>query len=160
MALTVKHPHNYLPLFEKIDKNTSFHLIIDVLTSSKYKAILTTNAPIYPHTLRDFWANPEIQSEKKVPYAITSKVGEKLVQISPSSISTTFGLNNQARKTSFEKQELHAEFIKRGYEGQLKGVTIFKPNFPAPMKFFFHTLLTCVSAKTTAFNEIPLKIQY
>ncbi|MFS7912262.1 hypothetical protein Hanom_Chr02g00127991 [Helianthus anomalus] len=28
------------------------------------------------------------------------------------------------------------------------------------MKFLFHTLLTCVSNKTTAFNEIPLKIQY
>ncbi|MFS7965741.1 hypothetical protein Hanom_Chr09g00765731 [Helianthus anomalus] len=28
------------------------------------------------------------------------------------------------------------------------------------MKFLFHTLLTYVSNKTTAFNEIPLKIQY
>ncbi|MFS7979572.1 hypothetical protein Hanom_Chr10g00929291 [Helianthus anomalus] len=28
------------------------------------------------------------------------------------------------------------------------------------MKFFFHTLLTCLSTKTTSFNEIPLKIQY
>ncbi|MFS7944742.1 hypothetical protein Hanom_Chr06g00515861 [Helianthus anomalus] len=37
---------------------------------------------------------------------------------------------------------------------------MFKPNFPAPMKFFFHTLLTCLSTKTTAFNEIPLNIQY
>ncbi|MFS7929928.1 hypothetical protein Hanom_Chr04g00338171 [Helianthus anomalus] len=37
---------------------------------------------------------------------------------------------------------------------------MYKPNFPAPMKFFFHTLLTCLSAKTIAFNEIPLKVQY
>ncbi|MFS7915176.1 hypothetical protein Hanom_Chr02g00162241 [Helianthus anomalus] len=35
-----------------------------------------------------------------------------------------------------------------------------KGEFPSPMKFLFHTLLTCVSNKTTAFNEIPLKIQY
>ena len=28
------------------------------------------------------------------------------------------------------------------------------------MKFLFHTLLICLSAKTTAFNEIPLNIQY
>ncbi|KAJ0920345.1 hypothetical protein HanRHA438_Chr05g0240291 [Helianthus annuus] len=33
---------------------------------------------------------------------------------------------------------------------------MFKPNFPPPMKFLFHTLLTCLSNKTTAFNEIPL----
>ncbi|MFS7917835.1 hypothetical protein Hanom_Chr03g00193841 [Helianthus anomalus] len=37
---------------------------------------------------------------------------------------------------------------------------MYKPNFPLTMKFLFHTLLTCLSAKTTAFNEIPLKIQY
>ncbi|MFS7945440.1 hypothetical protein Hanom_Chr06g00524341 [Helianthus anomalus] len=35
-----------------------------------------------------------------------------------------------------------------------------KGEFPPPMKFLFHTLLTYVSNKTTAFNEIPLKIQY
>ncbi|MFS8020994.1 hypothetical protein Hanom_Chr16g01422281 [Helianthus anomalus] len=37
---------------------------------------------------------------------------------------------------------------------------MYKPNFPPPKKFLFHTLLTCLSAKTTAFNEIPLNIQY
>ncbi|MFS8025097.1 hypothetical protein Hanom_Chr16g01470931 [Helianthus anomalus] len=37
---------------------------------------------------------------------------------------------------------------------------MLKPNFPLLMKFFFHTLLTCLSAKTIAFNEIPLRIQY
>ncbi|KAJ0752139.1 hypothetical protein HanPI659440_Chr09g0320941 [Helianthus annuus] len=96
----------------------------------------------------------------KVPYAITSKVGGTLIAISPTTISTRFGLNDLAGKTSFDKNELHVEFIEKGYKGLLKGVTMYKPNFPAPMKFFFHALLTCLSAKTTAFNEIPLKIQY
>ncbi|MFS8018532.1 hypothetical protein Hanom_Chr15g01393161 [Helianthus anomalus] len=45
--------------------------------------------------------------------AITSKVGGTLVQISPSSISTMFGLNDLAGKTSFEKQELHAELTQK-----------------------------------------------
>ncbi|MFS8007818.1 hypothetical protein Hanom_Chr14g01265451 [Helianthus anomalus] len=38
--------------------------------------------------------------------------------------------------------------------------TLKKGDFPPPMKFLFHTLLICVSNKTTVFNEIPLKIQY
>ncbi|MFS7979583.1 hypothetical protein Hanom_Chr10g00929401 [Helianthus anomalus] len=87
MALTIKKPHYYLPIFENTDKNTSYHSIIDVLTSSNYKAILTANAPIYQDTLHNFWANAEIQSQKKVPYAITSKVGGTLVAISLSTIS-------------------------------------------------------------------------
>ncbi|MFS8008340.1 hypothetical protein Hanom_Chr14g01271541 [Helianthus anomalus] len=96
----------------------------------------------------------------KIPYAITSKVGGTLVAISPSTISTTFGLNDLAGKTSFEKRELHQEFIETGYEGQLKGVTIYNTSFPTLVKLFFHTLLTCLSAKTTTFNEIPLNIHY
>ncbi|MFS8024791.1 hypothetical protein Hanom_Chr16g01467571 [Helianthus anomalus] len=35
-----------------------------------------------------------------------------------------------------------------------------KGEFPPPMKFLFHTLLTCESNKRTAFINIPLKIQY
>ncbi|MFS7905961.1 hypothetical protein Hanom_Chr01g00053821 [Helianthus anomalus] len=152
MELSITNPHNYLPILKKTNKNTSFHSIIDVLISSKYKTILTANAPIHQETLRDFWPNAKIESQKKVPYAITSKVGETLFQISPSSISIMFGLNDLAGKTSFEKYELHSEFIERGYDGQLTGVTVFKPKFPAEMKFFFHTLLICLSAKTTMFN--------
>ncbi|MFS7914202.1 hypothetical protein Hanom_Chr02g00150641 [Helianthus anomalus] len=68
--------------------------------SSKYKAILTANAPIYQDAFRDFWANAEIQSQKKVPYAVTSIVGGTLVQIFPSSILTMFGLNDQGMKVN------------------------------------------------------------
>ncbi|MFS7986713.1 hypothetical protein Hanom_Chr11g01013531 [Helianthus anomalus] len=47
-------------------------------------------------------------------YAITSKVGGILFSISLSPISTRFGLNDLAGKTSFEKQELHADSLKDG----------------------------------------------
>ncbi|MFS8024268.1 hypothetical protein Hanom_Chr16g01461221 [Helianthus anomalus] len=43
-----------------------------------------------------------------------SNVGWTIVQISPSSISTIFALDDQAGKTSFKKQELHTEFIEKG----------------------------------------------
>ncbi|MFS7996294.1 hypothetical protein Hanom_Chr12g01128261 [Helianthus anomalus] len=74
MALNIKNPHNYLPIFEKTSKNTSFHSRINVLTSSKYRAILTTDALVHTETLRQLWANAEIQSENKQSFAITSKV--------------------------------------------------------------------------------------
>ncbi|MFS8003324.1 hypothetical protein Hanom_Chr13g01212681 [Helianthus anomalus] len=126
----------------------------------KYKTTLTTDAPIHVDTLRQFWANADVQSYNKKYFGIMSKVEGIIVQISPSSISTVFALDDQACKTSFEKQEIHTEFIERGYEGQLTGVTIFKPKFPAEMKFFSHTLPICLSVKTTSFNEIPQKVQY
>ncbi|MFS7978768.1 hypothetical protein Hanom_Chr10g00919331 [Helianthus anomalus] len=135
MALNIKNPHNYLPIFEKTSKNTSFHSIIDILTSSKDKAVLTADAPVHTETLRQFWANAEIQYEDNKPVTITSKVGKSPVRISPSTISTTFSLDDLVGKTNFEKHELHTEFI-RGYGAQLKGFTILKPNFSPPLKFF------------------------
>ncbi|MFS7908898.1 hypothetical protein Hanom_Chr01g00088461 [Helianthus anomalus] len=65
MALILKHPHNYLCTFEKTNKNTEFHSIIDTLSSSKYKTLLTCDTPIYQDTLRDFWANAEVQEQDK-----------------------------------------------------------------------------------------------
>ncbi|MFS7962101.1 hypothetical protein Hanom_Chr08g00722691 [Helianthus anomalus] len=160
MALIIKHPHNYLCTFEKIDRNTNFHSIIDILSYSKYKTLLTADAPIYQDTLRDFWANAELEEQKGEPFGITSKVGGVLVDITPTNIPETFQMNDLAGKTSFQKNEFQTDLIERAYVGQLNKATMFKPNFPPPMKFLFHTLLTCLSNKTTAFIEIPLKIQY
>ncbi|MFS8007412.1 hypothetical protein Hanom_Chr14g01260711 [Helianthus anomalus] len=134
--------------------------MIRILKESKYKDIMEVKAPIHLDTLRQFWANVEIHTTKKVVYAITSKVGETILQISPTTICAIFGLNDLDYPATFPIKYVQDEFIERSYEGQLTGKTIFKPNFPADMKFFFHTLLLCLSAKTTAFNEIPLSIRY
>ncbi|MFS7907227.1 hypothetical protein Hanom_Chr01g00068811 [Helianthus anomalus] len=69
-------------------------------------------------------------------------------------------MNDLAGKTSFPKSKYQLDLIERGYDGQLSKTTMQKGIFPPPMKFMFHTLLICVSTKTTAFIEIPLKIQY
>ncbi|MFS8006309.1 hypothetical protein Hanom_Chr14g01247721 [Helianthus anomalus] len=160
MALIIKNPHNYLCTFEKTDKNTEFHSIIDTLSSSKYKPLLICNAPIYQDALRDFWANAEVQVQVKKPWAISSKVGGVLVPITPQTISEVFQMNDLTGKTSFPKSSYPLDLTKRGYEGQLTKASMKKGEFPPHMKILFHTLLTCVSNKTTAFNEIPLKIQY
>ncbi|MFS7961579.1 hypothetical protein Hanom_Chr08g00716751 [Helianthus anomalus] len=69
-------------------------------------------------------------------------------------------MNDRTSKTSFPKDEYQTDLIKRGYEGQMTKTTLQKGDFPPPMKCLFHTLLICVSNKTTTFNEIPFKIQY
>ncbi|MFS7918656.1 hypothetical protein Hanom_Chr03g00203681 [Helianthus anomalus] len=137
MALIIKHPHNYLCTFEKTEKNTDLHSIIDALSSSKYKTLLTCNAPIYQDTLQDFWANVELQIQDKKPWAISSKVGGILVLITPQSISEVFQMNDLACKTSFPKDEYQIDLIERGYAGKLSKETMQKGEFPTPMKFLF-----------------------
>ncbi|MFS7945791.1 hypothetical protein Hanom_Chr06g00528321 [Helianthus anomalus] len=98
MALILKHPHNYLCTPKKTSKNKEFHSIIDILSSSKYKTLLTCNTPIYPDALRDFWTHAKIETQDKKAWAITSEVGGVLVSITPQTISETFQMNDQAGK--------------------------------------------------------------
>ncbi|MFS7905109.1 hypothetical protein Hanom_Chr01g00043871 [Helianthus anomalus] len=83
MTLILKHPHNYLCTLEKTSKNKDFHSIIDTLSSSKYKTLLTCNSPIYPDALRDFWNHAKLEIQDKKPWAISLEVGGILVSITP-----------------------------------------------------------------------------
>ncbi|MFS7978728.1 hypothetical protein Hanom_Chr10g00918871 [Helianthus anomalus] len=125
MALIIKHPHNYFCTLEKTSKNTDSHSVIDTLSSSKYKTLLTCNAPIYQDTLQDFWANANLEIQDKKPWAISSKVGGVLVPITPQTISEVFQMNDGAGKTSFPKDEYQTDLIERRYAGQLSKVRIF-----------------------------------
>ncbi|MFS7892835.1 hypothetical protein Hanom_Chr13g01208351 [Helianthus anomalus] len=61
MDLALKTPHHYLCTLEKTSQNTTFLYVIDSLSSSKYKNLLTYNAPIYLDTQREFWKNAKLE---------------------------------------------------------------------------------------------------
>ncbi|MFS8002023.1 hypothetical protein Hanom_Chr13g01197201 [Helianthus anomalus] len=90
MTLNIKHSLNYLRTLEKSSQNTDIHPIIEALASSKYKTLLTCNAPIQQETLREFWKNAQLQTQGKKAWGITSKVGEVLVSVTPQTILEVF----------------------------------------------------------------------
>ncbi|KAJ0845823.1 hypothetical protein HanRHA438_Chr15g0717991 [Helianthus annuus] len=49
-----KAPHNYLGILTKPSTDDTFNSIIDTLSASKYKTLLTADAPIYLQTQREF----------------------------------------------------------------------------------------------------------
>ena len=151
LNLLLKTPHNYTAILEETESNSRYHSTIRLLKESKFNEMLTARAPIYEGSLRQLWENAEVHSTKGVPYVIISRVGGTVIKITPQSISQVFKLNDMSHPVTFPISEIQAEFIERGYVGQLKGMTILKPNFPAEMRFFFHTILTCLSAKNYRF---------
>ncbi|MFS7947938.1 hypothetical protein Hanom_Chr06g00554071 [Helianthus anomalus] len=156
MALSLKPPHNYIPYLVKTYANTEFHSIIDIITLSKYQNILIADAPIHLENIEEFWAKSDFLLHDKKPSTIISTINGVAVQITPELISTTFSLNDDIGSETFQKTDLHNEFIERGYDGQMAGAAIFKPYFSPAIKFFFHTLLILLSPKTTTYNEIYL----
>ncbi|KAJ0872033.1 hypothetical protein HanRHA438_Chr11g0519191 [Helianthus annuus] len=160
MALPFKTPHNYLGLLENPSHTETFNHVIDAVLSSKYKTLLTCDAPIFMETQEEFWKNAKLETKDKNPLAINSSIKGVLVTITPQTISEVFELDDLQGKTSFPKIEYQIDFLEGGYEEEMKKDILQKGSFPPAMRSLFHTLLICVSNKTTAFNEIPLKIQY
>ncbi|MFS7964295.1 hypothetical protein Hanom_Chr08g00748491 [Helianthus anomalus] len=120
MALALKSFYNYLCTLEKTSQNTTFHFVIDALSSSKYKTLLTCNAPIYLDTLRNFWKHAQIEVEDKKPWAIPSNIGGILITVTPQTISEVFEINDLTGKKSFPKKEYQTDLIERGYEEEMK----------------------------------------
>ena len=154
-----KAPHNYVGILTKPTTDNTFDSIIDILSASKYKTLIIADAPIYLQTQREFWKNATLEKQGDIITAINSSIQGKKVQISPKSISEIFKLDDLKGKTSFTKNELIKDFMNRGYVEQPNRDTLQKGYFPSAPRFLFHTLLMCVSNKTTSFNEIPTKIQ-
>ncbi|KAJ0575512.1 hypothetical protein HanIR_Chr05g0213591 [Helianthus annuus] len=154
-----KSPHNYVGILTKPTSNNTFDSILDILSASKYKTLITADAPIYLQTQREFWKKATLEKQGDIVIAINSSIQGKKIQISPQSISEVFKLDDLKGNTSFSKTELKKNFINRGYAEQPKRDTLQKGFFPSAPRFLFHTLRMCVSNKTTSFNEISSKIQ-
>ncbi|MFS7961961.1 hypothetical protein Hanom_Chr08g00721081 [Helianthus anomalus] len=160
IEIPYKWSHNYLGIFEKLSDIRTFDSIIDTLSSTKYKTLLNCNATVNINTQREFWKNVTLEKVDKKVVAINSTIKGVKITITCQAICEVFELNDLECKNSFPKTAYQRNFIERGYGEEMKIDTLQKGSFPSATRFLFHTLLMCVSNKTTAFNEIPLKIQY
>ncbi|MFS8016624.1 hypothetical protein Hanom_Chr15g01370751 [Helianthus anomalus] len=155
-----KTSHNLLGLLTKLGTTDVFDSIINIMAKSKYKTLLTADAPIYLVTQREFWKNATLEKQGDIATTINSSIKGKDIKITPQSISEVFQLNDLQGTNYFPKKELKIDFIERGYaDTMMTKDTLEKGFFPSATRFLFHTLLMCDSNKTTSFNEIPLKIQ-
>ncbi|MCQ7285343.1 hypothetical protein NP026_23590, partial [Salmonella enterica] len=60
-----KSPHNYVGILTKPTTDNTFDSIIDILSTSKYKTLITADAPIYLQTQREFWNKATLQKNKE-----------------------------------------------------------------------------------------------
>ena len=89
-----KPSHNLLGLLTKPGNIDTFDSILDILNASKYKTLLTADAPIYLQTQREFWKNCTLDKQGEDVIAINSTLQKKAVRITPQSISEVFQLDD------------------------------------------------------------------
>nr|GEY39445.1 hypothetical protein [Tanacetum cinerariifolium] len=125
---TFAKTHNLIEYLAKPTESEGFEQIIDFLNGSSVKTI-----------------NDEVR--------IQALIDEKRINIKESSIRRTIKLDDAKGTSCLANAEIFYCLAKMGYEKLFEKLTFYKAFFSPQWKFLIHTILQCLSAKTTAWNE-------
>ncbi|GJT29959.1 hypothetical protein Tco_0910234 [Tanacetum coccineum] len=144
--------HNLVAFLEKPTESEGFEEIVDFLNVNPIKYALTVNPIVYCSCIKQFWdtvkaktVNGEVQ--------LQALVDKKKVIITESTIRRDLQLEDAEGTECLPTATIFEELTRMGYEKLTQKLTFYKAFFSPQWKFLIHTILQCLSAKTTAWNE-------
>ncbi|GJY19920.1 hypothetical protein Tco_0392486, partial [Tanacetum coccineum] len=144
--------HNMVAFLSKPKESDGFEQIIDFLNAHPIKYALTINPTIYTPCIEQFWSTVKaktINGEVQL-HAIVD--GKKII-ITEASVRRDLQLEDEEGMVCLPNATIFEELTRMGYEKISQRLTFNKPFFSLQWKFLIHTILQCVSSKTTAWNE-------
>ncbi|GKE17879.1 hypothetical protein Tco_1425456 [Tanacetum coccineum] len=144
--------HNLVAFLTKSAESEGFEQIVDFLNASSIKYALTVNPTIYTSCIEQFWStvkaktvNGEVQLQALVD-------GKKIV-VTEASVRRDLQLEDADGVDCLPNATIFEQLTLIGYEKLSQKLTFYKAFFSPQWKFLIHTILQCLSAKTTAWNE-------
>ncbi|GKC16377.1 hypothetical protein Tco_1013159 [Tanacetum coccineum] len=137
---------------EKTEENADFHQILDFLTSISINFALTVSPTIYALYIEQFWNTAclkTINSEKQ----IHANVDGKAVVVSESSVRRDLHLNDEDGIACLTTNEIFENLALMGYEPASDKLTFYKGLFSLQWKYLIHTILHCLSSKSTSWDQ-------
>nr|GFB30578.1 hypothetical protein [Tanacetum cinerariifolium] len=128
---TFAKTHNLIAYLEKPTESEGFVQIIDFPNGSSIKYALTVNDEV----------------------RIQALVDGKMVNIKESLIRRILRLDDAEGTYCLTNTEIFEGLAKLGYEKPSDKLTFYKAFLSPQWKFVIHTILQCLSAKTTSWNE-------
>ncbi|GJR60558.1 hypothetical protein Tco_1502720 [Tanacetum coccineum] len=144
--------HNLVAFLEKPKESNGFEEIIDFLNASSVQYALTVNPTIYTTCIEQFWTSAKVKTVNG-ERQIQALVDKKKVIISETSIRSDLKLDDAEGTDCLPTATIFAELERMGYENLTQKLTFYKAYFSSQWKFLIHTILQCLSAKTTSWNE-------
>ncbi|GJZ11294.1 hypothetical protein Tco_0546053 [Tanacetum coccineum] len=144
--------HNLVAVLEKPKESNGFEGIIDFLNASSIKYALTVNPTVYESCIKQFWTTAKaktVNGERQ----IQALVDKKQVIITKKSVRSDLMLEDADGTECLPNDEIFEQLTLMGYENLTQKLTFYKAYFSSQWKFLIHTILQCLSAKTTAWNE-------
>ncbi|GKD43862.1 ribonuclease H-like domain-containing protein, partial [Tanacetum coccineum] len=144
--------HNLVAFLEKPEESDGFEGIIDFLNASSIRYALTVNPTIYTSCIKQFWATAKAKTVNE-EVQIQALVDGKKVIITEMSVRRALQLKDAEGTECLPNATIFAELERMGYENLTQKLTFYKAFFSPQWKFLIHTILQCLSSKTTAWNE-------
>nr|GEZ39475.1 hypothetical protein [Tanacetum cinerariifolium] len=150
--------HNMIAILEKYEHNQDFHQILDFVKASHISYALTFNPTVYVSHIRQFWSIARIETTEEGT-KILATVDGKLRTVSESSIRRNLKLNDEAGISSLPDTELFKNLTLIGYNiSPNQKFTFQKGQFSHQWKYLIHTIMQCLSPKSTGFIELSSNI--
>nr|GFA94606.1 hypothetical protein [Tanacetum cinerariifolium]GFA95573.1 hypothetical protein [Tanacetum cinerariifolium] len=152
MKLTFADTHNMIAYLIKSDASEGFNQIIDFLNGSLIKYALNVNPNIYVSCIKQFWTSVAVKKVNDVT-RLQALVDKKRVIITEANIRDALRLDDAKGVECLPNEEIFVELARMGYEKPSTKLTFYKAFFSSQWKFLIHTILHCISAKRTLWNE-------
>nr|GEW74769.1 hypothetical protein [Tanacetum cinerariifolium] len=143
----------------KSDASEGFNQILDFFNRSFVKYALTVNPNIYVSCIKQFWTTVAVKKVNDV-IRLQALVHKKKVVIMKAIIREALRLDDAEGVECLPNEEIFAELARMGYEKPSTKLTFYKAFFSSQWKFLIHTILQCISAKRTSWNEFSSSMAY
>ncbi|GJY81013.1 putative ribonuclease H-like domain-containing protein [Tanacetum coccineum] len=137
---------------EQDSESNGFEQIIDFLNANPIKYALTVNPMIYTSCIKQFWATGKVKKVNGLDQ-IQALVDKQKVILTEDSIRRDIHFDDAEGIDYLPNDTIFEELARMGYEKPYQRLTFYKAYFSPQWKFLIHTILQCISAKTTAWNE-------
>ncbi|GJV05411.1 hypothetical protein Tco_1343067 [Tanacetum coccineum] len=151
--------HNMVAFLSKPTESEGFEQIVDFLNAHPIKYALTINPTIYISCIEQFWSTVKaktINGEQQ----LHALVDGKKVIITESTVRRDLQLEDEEGVDCLPNATIFEQLALMGYEKISQQLTFYKAFFSPQWKFLIHTVLQCLSPKTTAWNEFSSTMAY
>ncbi|GJR08507.1 hypothetical protein Tco_0791159 [Tanacetum coccineum] len=133
MAITNScNKHNMIACVEKTERNADFHEVIDFLTGCYVNYALLVSPDVIQQWIQQFWNTAKVRMINEVAH-IEAKVAGKKILVSEASVRTDLMFNDEDGTNCFDNQSSNG-------------------------KSLVHTLLHCISSKSSSWDQFGTNI--
>nr|GEW49788.1 synaptobrevin, longin-like domain protein [Tanacetum cinerariifolium] len=145
-------------ILEKSEHNVDFHSIVDFVKASPLRYALTFKPIVYISHIRQFWSTARIETTEEGT-KILAIVDGILRSVTESSLRSNLKLQDKEGISSLPNAKLFENLTLMGYNfSPNQKFTFQKGQFFHQWKYLIHTIMQCLSPKSTGFNEFSSNI--